>query len=144
MSRDVQDLAECMRPVAVEFCARCAEAGFNVLITQTRRTAEEQQALYDQGRVRPGKVVTKARPGESPHNFGLAFDVAFRVPETGDVTWDGDWDRVGAIGERLGLVWGGRFHSFPDRPHFEWPEWRYVAAGADPTDGKSRSGGPTG
>lgn len=63
-----------------------AEALFNVLAACRRRGAdyfvicgtrsfEEQQTLFDQGRTKPGPIVTKARPGESFHNFGLAVDV---------------------------------------------------------------------
>lgn len=153
MSRDIQDLATCMQPVAIAFKARCAEAGLPIVITQTHRTDEEQQALYDQGRVRPGKIVTNARPGSSAHNPpnqfpGLAFDIAFFIPETGYLTWEearpGAWEEVGSIGESLGLVWGGRWPRFQDKPHFEWPEWRKVVAGGDPTDGSSRSGETTG
>jgi peptidoglycan L-alanyl-D-glutamate endopeptidase CwlK len=98
---------------------RCASQGISILLTQGLRTFEEQAALYAQGRTAPGKVVTNARPGDSLHNYGRAFDIAFRKPD-GSVTWDGPWSKVGAIGESLGLTWGGRWRSFPDRPHFQF------------------------
>jgi peptidoglycan L-alanyl-D-glutamate endopeptidase CwlK len=44
------------------------------LIYCGRRTMEEQAALYAKGRTIIGKIVTKAKPGESYHNYGLAFD----------------------------------------------------------------------
>ncbi len=153
MSRDIADLAPCMRPAATEFVAQCLAVGLPVLITQTHRTDEEQQRLYDQGRTTPGKIVTNAKPGDSPHNPvkgfpGLAFDIAFRVLETGGVTWEeprpGGWEEAGRIAESLGLVWGGRWKKFPDRPHFEWPDWRKVAVGGDPSGGSSPSGARTG
>src|SRR3989442_4358551 len=57
----------------------CAYAGIAVLVTQGLRTWEEQDALYAKGRTVPpiGKkyIVTKAKGGQSYHNFGLAFDI---------------------------------------------------------------------
>jgi hypothetical protein len=87
---------------------------------QGTRTFAQQQAVYDQGRTAPGSVVTKARPGDSYHQYGLAFDV---VPDAyKDLpNWNpgGDaWTTIGQIGESLGLTWGGRWAS-PDEPHFE-------------------------
>lgn len=38
------------------------------------RTFEEQTQLYAQGRTLPGIIVTDARAGESPHNYGCASD----------------------------------------------------------------------
>jgi peptidoglycan L-alanyl-D-glutamate endopeptidase CwlK len=93
-------------------------AGFPLVVCQTLRTWEEQGALYQKGRTRPGPVVTFAKPGDSWHNYGRAFDVAFRVGQHG-VSWDGPWEQVGEMGEQLGLVWGGRF-THPDCPHFEY------------------------
>ena len=130
MSRDVNALADAIRPLCLQFLDRCTAQGFPVFVTQTRRTMDEQAALYAQGRTTPGKVVTNAKPGTSAHNFGLAFDIAWRTAE-GGVTWDAPepdgWEMVGAIGTDLGLVWGGDFSRFPDRPHFEMAGWRTVA-----------------
>lgn len=94
------------------------EAGLDLRVTSGLRTREEQQALYDQGRTKPGAVVTNARPGYSWHNFGVAFDVT--VFRGGKPVWSGaDYDVAGRIGERLGLEWGGRWTGFKDRPHFQ-------------------------
>jgi hypothetical protein len=43
-----------------------------VRFTHTLRTIAEQDALYAQGRTKPGKKVTNAKGGQSYHNFGLA------------------------------------------------------------------------
>ena len=139
MSRDIQDLAPCMQGVAIGFKAACLKVGIPIVIVQTYRTKEEQDALYAQGRRTPGKIVTHAKGGDSPHNVHLALDCAFLLPESGGVSWEPPyphtWEEVGKIGEAQGLVWGGRFKAFPDLGHFEWPDWRDVAAGADPTGG---------
>lgn len=123
MSRNLSDLDPRLEPLARQFLERAQAAGLSVVVTQTRRTMEEQAALYAQGRTRPGKVVTNAKPGQSAHNAGLAFDVAFLAPG-GLVTWEGPWERLGEIGRSLGLEWGGDWPNFSDRPHFQFPNWR--------------------
>lgn len=87
---------------------------------QGTRTFSEQQVIYDQGRVTAGKIVTKARPGDSYHQYGLAFDAVPRAYKSlPDWNPSGpDWQTIGQIGESLGLTWGGRWTS-PDEPHFE-------------------------
>lgn len=104
--------------------------GIYVIITQGLRTIAEQNALYAQGRTKPGKVVTNAKGGYSFHNFGLAVDFAI-VDSTGKtVYWDTnadtnkdgqkDWYQVGKIGKDQGLEWGGDWTSFKDIPHFQY------------------------
>ena len=68
--------------------------------------------------------MTKAPPGRSYHNYGLAYDV---VPlRNGKAVWgttgaDGElWLRVGLLGEAVGLEWAGRWKRFKDFPHFQW------------------------
>lgn len=98
--------------------AAWAELKLDLRVTSGTRTMAEQQALYDQGRTKPGKRVTNARPGYSWHNFGVAFDVT--VFRDGKPVWDGpDYDKAGKLGQQLGLEWGGAWISFKDRPHFQ-------------------------
>jgi hypothetical protein len=46
-----------------------AEFGCDYIIISGTRTWAEQDALYAQGRFKPGKVVTKAKAGHSNHNY---------------------------------------------------------------------------
>ena len=46
-----------------------------VRIAQGLRTFAEQDALYAQGRTKPGAKVTNAKGGQSIHNYGLAVDI---------------------------------------------------------------------
>jgi len=97
----------------------CRDKEIPLLVTCTLRTDEEQDALYNQGRNgNYGKIVTNARGYESPHAFGIAFDVCKNVKgeEYSDNTF---FDIVGELGESIGLTWGGRFTKFVDKPHFE-------------------------
>lgn len=100
---------------------RCARGGLALLVTQGLRSWEEQDALYAQGRTRPGKIVTRARGGQSYHNFGLAFDVVV-LDSMGKADWDPahpGWQRAGAVGKSLGLEWGGDW-TRKDLPHFQY------------------------
>lgn len=117
-SRRIEDLHAVFQPLVRKFLSACKAAGHDVIITCGYRSMAEQDELYAQGRTRPGKRVTNARGGQSWHNYGLAVDVVFL--RDGKADWNGPWEEIGRIGELLGLIWGGRFKSLPDRPHFEW------------------------
>lgn len=98
------------------------QQGIYVLITQGYRSIAEQDALYAQGRTKPGKIVTNAKGGTSYHNFGLAVDFALYTADGKDVTWDDSsaaWKTVVRIFKAKGFAWGGDFRSFKDTPHFE-------------------------
>lgn len=105
--------------------AALALLGHPVRITQARRTDAEQAALYAQGRTTPGAIVTGLN-GLTPqtrsyHQSGRAVDFVWRTAD--GVSYDGPWTLLGACAEAVGLVWGGRFKSGPDRPHLELPAW---------------------
>ena len=119
-----------LHPVLAEkgrqLLAQCAAEGLVLLVTQTLRTYEEQEALYAKGRTKKpigqAHVVTNARGGFSWHNFGLAFDVAV-LDSSGKMNWDYQhpgWARTGVIGKSLGLDWGGDWTRLKDYPHFEY------------------------
>jgi peptidoglycan L-alanyl-D-glutamate endopeptidase CwlK len=125
--RVLASLASSLRPIAARFIEESRAAGFRVVLTSGTRTMGEQRKLYAQGRTAPGAIVTKAKPGDSAHNFGLAFDFAFG-DGSGSPTWpeSGPWGKVASVGKALGLVWGGDWTSFKDRPHLETADWRAV------------------
>lgn len=114
----VQKLHPKIRDKAREFIVKAEQQGIILRITSGLRTWEEQDALYDQGRTKPGNVVTNAKGGSSNHNYGLAFDV---VPiENGNVNWNSkNWNKIGQIGKSVGFDWGGDWSGFVDKPHFE-------------------------
>lgn len=99
----------------------------------TLRTFAEQDALFAQGRTKPGAVVTKARGGQSYHNYGLAIDVVLLIDKDGNGTyetasWDtrgdfdgdkqADWMEIVNIFKQFGWEWGGDW-KFKDDPHFQ-------------------------
>ena len=109
------------------FLKAVANAGLKILITETWRSQERQEYLYASGRTRPGNVVTWTM--YSKHLIGEAVDIAF-LTDDGKVTYSGNWEAVGRLGELQGLVWGGRWPT-PDRPHFEFNhQWQAQHWGA--------------
>lgn len=99
------------------------DRGITLVVTSGTRTYDEQNELYEQGRSKPGKIVTNARGGYSNHNFGVAFDVT--EFHNGQPVWESpNYAIIGKVGESLGLVWGGSWSSINDEPHFELhPAW---------------------
>lgn len=114
---------------ATALIERCYKRNIPILITQGLRTIAEQDALYAQGRTKPGAVVTNARGGYSYHNYGLAVDFALLLPNGSSVSWDmfrdgnnnliADWQEVVQEAKALGFEWGGEWASFKDYPHFQ-------------------------
>lgn len=117
-SRRLDDLSPAFRPLAIELLARCVEAGIPVLIVNTRRTAEEQADNLKRG---------TSWTLHSRHLTGDALDLcpyaSYQLHGADKLQWDGTdpvWSQLGAIGESLGLVWGGRWKQ-QDLGHFELP-----------------------
>lgn len=105
-----------------------------VRIVQGLRTIAEQDALYNQGRTKPGSIVTNARGGSSYHNYGLAIDFAILIDKDSNGTYDelswdikkdndkdgvADWLEVVKVFESAGWEWGGKFSSIKDYPHVQ-------------------------
>ena len=118
---DIKNLHPVLQTLTDKFIKACASKGIVVGITQGFRSIEYQNGLYAQGRTKAGRIVTNCRGGQSPHNYGLAFD--FCIYENGKIDWDSrnkKWALAGAIGESLGLEWGGRWKQFVDLPHLQF------------------------
>lgn len=99
------------------------DKGIILAIVETYRTRAKQAEYKSMG-----KRYTRTGAGNSKHQYGLAVDVVPIV--NGQAQWHNMqlWRKVGVIGERLGLRWGGRWRSPFDPGHFEW------TAGLDPDD----------
>lgn len=109
-------------------------ANIAIRVVQGLRTFPEQDALYAQGRTKPGARVTNSKAGQSYHCYGLSIDFALLYDKDGNGTyetlsWDlmkdfdkdgiADWMEVVDIFEDAGYTWGGRFNSIKDNPHVE-------------------------
>ena len=98
--------------------AELAKRGIQLAILETVRSPERQAQLYAQGRTAGGKIVTYAKPYESPHQWGLAVDVK-PIPDTA-----ANWREVRHQATRIG--WGllGEW----DPGHLQHPAWPRVLA----------------
>lgn len=98
--------------------------------TEGYRTFAKQAEYYAQGRTMPGPIITRAKPGQGWHNYGLAVDSCFvgsdpyfnddpkaqgfffgeyaRFCKSEGLTWGGDWNGNGI-----------RDPNDWDRPHCE-------------------------
>jgi len=117
--------------------------GITCVVTSGRRTMAEQTALWKQGRDDDGNVigeiVTKAKAGQSAHNFGLAADLC-PLDAHGNLWWDAPddvWHVIHNIAEREGYVPmdrqqealdSGYDWKFRDSPHIESSSWREAQA----------------
>lgn len=150
MSRSLDDLHPKLKEQFLQLQALAKTTfGLNIICTNTLRTAEEQAALYAQGRqlitivnamrgkagLNPiteaeNKVVTNAPNNrKSWHGYGLAFDIAItdatgkKIDWTKNSDWNGDkiddWVQVGTLAEKCGLEWGGNFTNMYDPPHYQ-------------------------
>ena len=126
-SRDLKDLHPIVQAKAQAFINSCKKAGIEVLITSTYRDFESQNALYAQGRTRPGKKVTNAKAGQSWHNYRVAFDFVPIV--NGKAQWNdiGLFVKCGEIAEAHGLEWAGRWKTFKEYAHCQYTGGKTLA-----------------
>ena len=112
-----------VRPMARALVQKAEASGIRIKVLSGFRSYDEQAALYAQGRTAAGKIVTKAGPGYSNHNFGIAFDIG--VFEGNAYLADSPkYKAVGVLGMDLGLEWGGSWKTIVDQPHFQLrPAW---------------------
>ncbi len=129
MSRNLKDLHPEFLPTVGHFLDDIKTLGIDLIVTCTLRSNFEQAVLYAQGRTAPGKIVTRAQPGQSAHNWGLAIDVVPVV--NGKPCWEDNnpvWQEIGSIGLARGMEWygvpGAAFHELP---HFQMPNWKSLA-----------------
>lgn len=107
--------------VAIEKLLKEAHAkGLNVQVASGFRSFDEQDALFEQGRSKPGPIVTNAKRGQSAHNYGRAVDLFFLVNEKAD--WGiGKFKMLAQLAKdlELPLMWAGEWKSFKEFCHFE-------------------------
>lgn len=105
-----------------KFVTRLYKLGVPFFAHAMVRTAEEQLAAFERG-------ASKARPGQSPHNYGMAVDLVHCR-----IGWNLDrksWDMIGHIGKEvaaqagLDLEWGGDWR-FWDPAHWQVKGWKLL------------------
>ena len=116
--------------------------GYNPVVVEVYRSPKKQRMLYAQGRSEQQLLAKGYTKGEiesyrklgytadkrkvsytlsSMHSRGRAMDIAWW--ENGKLTYDVPdslWRLYGSIARKHGLVWGGDWKTFVDRPHVEY------------------------
>ena len=95
------------------------------------RTMARQGQLYAQGRTTPGPIVTKAKPGQSAHNFRLGQDIIPMLDGHrclgAKLQRVGYWNDVREASRLAELTWGGNWRM-RDYLHLELPDWKLDSA----------------
>ena len=124
-----------LQEIIPKFIKECANAGYIIKIGECVRSVSEQDELYAIGRTTgtKGKTVTNCKGSNygSLHIWGVAFDffLDMDVDKDGSKKDDafndktGIFTKVGQIGKKYGLTWGGDFRSIHDSPHFQMTKY---------------------
>lgn len=143
-SRKLEDLHPITREKAQRLIEEARKQGIELLIYCTYRSPEEQLILYMQGRLKEynitvqqlnerrkqiglapisekeaNTVVTNAKPWQSFHQYGLAFDC---VPlDGGKPNWNNIrvYQQLAKIADTIRLEWAGNWKTFKELPHFQ-------------------------
>nr|WP_259545027.1 M15 family metallopeptidase [Heyndrickxia oleronia] len=118
--RDINELNPVAQKACRLFLEECKKAGLDIFITETYRSQERQDYLYEQGRTRKYDakgnklpIVTWTR--NSNHKGRMAWDIACNKPSLYDTA---TLKKAGEVAKKLGITWGGTWDT-PDQPHFE-------------------------
>ena len=125
MSRNITMCHPQLQEKAQKLIVECKKQGLIVKLGECFRSAAEQDALYAQGRTKPGSIVTYAKGTSysSMHQWGIAFDIIRNDGKGAYYDFDGWFSKVGKIGKALGLEWGGDWINPVDKPHFQLKQW---------------------
>lgn len=141
-SRRLDDLLTPAESACRAWLAGCEARGVTVLVYNTWRSPEAQEAVYAQGRTFPGKnwagmagygpgyYATMARPWESWHQYRVAWDAVPMVSGQPDWTYadknrdgvpDEDWWRIMVEqADLVGIEWAGRWNTFREYVHWQF------------------------
>lgn len=133
-----------VHPKLIELMKKAiSDSPYDFKIVQGLRTAEYQNSLYQQGRTKPGKIVTKLDGYNRKSNhqaksdgYGHAVDIAVcgQYDQNGGyVKYTTDTEmfdnkklveiskHIKAVAKDMGLeiVWGGEWKTLYDTPHYE-------------------------
>lgn len=133
-NRDFTLLHPVLRERVEAALEECRGIGLYAHVFEGYRSFDRSEYLWEQGRTKPGKIITNARGGQSFHNYGLAVDVVFDGEARDGIQWSWEgsygnpqllvdkkkhWSKLGEIFEGKGLEWAARWKRFPETPHFQ-------------------------
>src|SRR5262245_30055769 len=100
--------------------SKIKDAKLPMRLFEARRSFKRSSELFMKGResrdgvtvvVDPSKVVSNARAGESPHNWGLAVDIVLDRMKPWDTSPEAMkvWHEFGRLVDECDLEWGGKW-----------------------------------
>lgn len=125
MSNTLNDAASYARPLFEQLLRECAKAGVPCRIVDIIRTPSQQEKKLAQGV--SWTTHSKHLP-QPPEGKSEAIDIVpLEILSEHKPDWDITnplWTKIGLIGERLGLEWGGRWthinNGNGDPGHFQY------------------------
>jgi D-alanyl-D-alanine carboxypeptidase-like protein len=112
---DIALLEPSTRQSVQAILADAAASGVSLMVFETYRSQERQEALFQQGATQLRTV--------GVHHYGLACDIVKSVD--GEPSWKGDFSLLGALARTHHLIWGGDWgrpglpHTFVDGVHVQ-------------------------
>ena len=113
-NRDIKSLQPIAQQAAQLFLDECKRRNIPIFVTEYHRSQARQNYLYEQGRTRPGNIVTWTKT--SNHTAGYAWDIAVNPPN--DLYDSKIIAKAGQVAKELGIEWGGDWKE-KDTPHFQ-------------------------
>lgn len=102
INTDLAPLAPFFREKLIAAMSEIASVYMPVAIFEGYRSPDRQDWLWEQGRSRPGKIITGAKAWQSWHQYGLAADVVAKPK--GKWTWDVDYGPIIEIMNKHGFA----------------------------------------
>lgn len=116
---DMDMLEPVFRAQVKVFIAAAEAQGISLHVTETYRSSQRQQQLFDQGKTQLRTV--------GVHHYGLACDFAKVVD--GKLSWDGDWTFCATMAKEAStadrVVISGSDWGEPDQPH-SFRDWDHI------------------
>jgi D-alanyl-D-alanine carboxypeptidase len=125
MPNSLNDADSHARPLFEQLLQNCVKEGVPCRIVDIIRTPTQQEQKLKDGVSWTKNSLHLPQPFE---NKSKAIDIVpLSILSENKPDWDPkhpDWQKIGPIGEELGLEWGGRWpdnppHSRPDPSHFQ-------------------------
>ena len=112
---DLAALEPITRSLVQKIIADAAANGLKLMVFETYRSKERQQALFAQGASKLKQV--------GVHHYGLACDLVKDI--NGQPSWKGDFSLLGHLAYHNAMIWGGDWgtpgsvHTFLDNDHVQ-------------------------
>jgi hypothetical protein len=119
MGKSLDELASYFRPQVDAFLGECESEGILLTVIDTGRTLTEQDQKLAQG---VSWTQNSKHLPQPPEGKSEAIDVCPTAYLT-IKNWNPTgplWSKVGIIGEKYGMFWGGHWSSHPDPGHFQY------------------------